>query len=106
MCSNQCPYTSSVQGLSGQEVAPVYKECPSMYTCRAQIRNWLGHVYISKQFPSLDTPTFTAVIVPDPGVRDCNKASSDSSLLHYLCLVTSYLLHKMSHACLFVLQGT
>ena len=23
--------------------------------------HWLGHMYISKQFPSLGTPTFTAV---------------------------------------------
>ena len=33
------------------------------------------HVYISKQLPSLGTPTSTAVVVPDPGVHDCNKAS-------------------------------
>ena len=33
-------------------IASVYKECPSLYTtCCAQIGHWLGHVYISKQFP-------------------------------------------------------
>ena len=40
--------------------------CPSMYKqcpCCAQILHWLGHVYISKQFPSLGTPTSTAMLV-------------------------------------------
>ena len=38
----------------------MYKECPSLYTCCAQIGHWLGHVYISKQFSSLGTPSVTA----------------------------------------------
>ena len=47
---------------SGQTVAPVYKECPSLYMlCTSWALAW-AHVYISKQFPSLGTPTSTAVI--------------------------------------------
>jgi len=38
----------------------VYKACPSLYTCCVQIGHWLGHVYISKQFPSLSTLSVTA----------------------------------------------
>ena len=38
----------------------MYKECPSLYTGHAQSGHWLGHVYISKQFPSLGTLSVTA----------------------------------------------
>ena len=55
--------SSSVQEVAKHAVALVYNECPSLYTCCAQIGHWLGHmhVYISKQLPSLGTPTSTAV---------------------------------------------
>ena len=57
----ECPSSSSsVQGASVQAVAPVHKECPSLYTGHAQIGHWLGHVYISKQYLSLGTPSVTA----------------------------------------------
>ena len=60
----ECPSSSSsVQGVSKQctrSAQAVYKECPSLYTGHAQIGHWLGHVYISKQFPSLGTLSVTA----------------------------------------------
>ena len=68
MCPNQCPYTSSVQGVSKLVCMP----CTNWALAWALA--W-AHVYISKQLPSLGTPTSTAVVVPDPGVHDCNKAS-------------------------------
>ena len=56
-------YTSNLQEVAKQYIVLVYKECPSLYTCCAQIWHWLGHMYISKQFPSLGTPNSIAVWV-------------------------------------------
>ena len=42
-CAQACIQLQCTRG--GQAVAPVYKECPSLYTSCAQIRHWLGHVY-------------------------------------------------------------
>ena len=43
-----------------------------MYTGHAQIGHWVGHVYISKQFPSLDTLSVTA---PTQLVHICEQVS-------------------------------
>ena len=56
----ECPSSSSSVQEVAKQVALVYKSCPSLYTCCAQIGHWLGHVYISKQFPSLGTLSVTA----------------------------------------------
>ena len=56
MCQSLCPsmYTLPVY-KEWPSSATVYKECPSLCTCCVQIGHGLGHVYISKQFPSLGT---------------------------------------------------
>ena len=56
----ECPNsTSVVYKECPNSTSVVYKECPSLYTRCAQIGHWLGHVYISKQFPSLGTRSVT-----------------------------------------------
>ena len=45
MCPSQCQACIHPQCTrSGQAVAPVYKEWPSLYTCCVQIGHWLGHM--------------------------------------------------------------
>ena len=55
-----CPSSSSMQCRSVQAVALVYKKFPSLHTGHIKIEQWLGHVYISRQFLGLVTLSVTA----------------------------------------------